>query len=73
MKKLIIVAGFSCQEKTQISKELAKKLGCIYVNKDSICKEFTDYVMKKTTSNAKEKQCLQGISYCGYERKKFDV
>lgn len=56
MKKLIIVAGFSCQEKTQISKELAKKLGCIYVNKDSICKEFTDYVMKKTTSNAKEKQ-----------------
>lgn len=56
MKSLIIVAGFACQEKTQIAKELAKKLGYAYVNKDSICKEFTEYVMKKTTASAKEKQ-----------------
>ena len=56
MKRLIIVAGISCQGKTQIAKELAKKLGYAYVNKDSICKEFTDYVMKKNTTSAKEKQ-----------------
>ena len=40
MKRLIIVAGISCQGKTQIAKELAKKLGYAYVNKDSICKEL---------------------------------
>ena len=56
MKRLIIVAGFSCQEKSQLAKELASTLGYAYVNKDSVCKEFTDYVMKKTTTSVKEKQ-----------------
>lgn len=55
MKKLIIVAGFACKEKTKFAKDLASKLGYAYVNKDSVCKELTDYVMKKTIS-AKEKQ-----------------
>ena len=56
MKKLIIVAGIACEEKKQIARQLAKQMGCAYVNKDSICKDFTDYIMKKNTSSQKEKE-----------------
>ena len=47
MKQLIVICGFSGSGKTTLGRALAKKLGYAFVDKDTVCEQFTNYILSK--------------------------
>lgn len=50
VKQLVIIAGCAGSGKTTVGKELARQLGYAYVDKDTVTREFTDYILNKLGS-----------------------
>ena len=49
--KFVIVCGFAGSGKTWLCKQLVKTLNYTYVNKDTICDGFTNYILKNEDAN----------------------
>lgn len=47
---LIIITGCAGSGKTTIGKELAKQLGFAYIDKDTVTREYTDFILTKLGS-----------------------
>lgn len=45
-QKLIIITGCAGSGKTTIGKALAKRLHYVYIDKDTVTREFTDYILE---------------------------
>lgn len=52
----IIVAGCAGAGKTTLGKEIAKKLDFAFVDKDTVCGDFTDFILTKTGGSAAERE-----------------
>lgn len=55
-KQLIIITGCAGSGKTTIGKELAKQLGYAYVDKDTVTRTFTDFILKKLGSSSGDRE-----------------
>lgn len=49
-RKLIVIAGCAGSGKTTVGKELAKQLGFAYIDKDTVTREFTDFILTELGS-----------------------
>lgn len=54
--QLIIITGCAGSGKTTIGKELARELGYTYVDKDTVTREFTDYILERSGSSKTDRE-----------------
>lgn len=55
-KRLIIVTGCAGSGKTTTGKELARQLGYAYIDKDTVTREFTDFVLIQKGSSEGDRE-----------------
>lgn len=55
-KSLIIIAGCAGAGKTTVGKELARRLGFAYIDKDTVTKEYTDFILTQLGSFAGDRE-----------------
>lgn len=56
VKQLIIITGCAGAGKTTIGKELAKQLNYAYVDKDTVTREYTDFILNKLGSSEGDRE-----------------
>lgn len=61
-RKLVIITGCAGSGKTTIGKTLAQKLGYCYIDKDTVTREFTDFILERSGSSKgdRESQLYRG-------------
>lgn len=55
-KQLIIITGCAGSGKTTVGTELAKQLGYAYVDKDTVTREYTDFILTKLGSSEGDRE-----------------
>ncbi len=53
---LVIIAGCAGSGKTTVGKELAKQLGFAYIDKDTVTREYTDFILSELGSFAGDRE-----------------
>lgn len=61
-RQLVIITGCAGSGKTTIGKTLAQKLGYCYIDKDTVTREFTDFILERSGSSKgdRESQLYRG-------------
>lgn len=54
--RLIIITGCAGSGKTTIGKELARDLGYTYIDKDTVTRDFTDFVLERSGSSKGDRE-----------------
>lgn len=54
--QLIIITGCAGAGKTTIGKTLAQKLGYCYIDKDTVTREFTDFILERSGSSKSDRE-----------------
>ena len=62
VRKLVIITGCAGSGKTTVGKTLAQKLGYCYIDKDTVTREFTDFILERSGSSKgdRESQLYRG-------------
>ncbi len=55
-KQLIVITGCAGSGKTTMGKELARQLGYAYIDKDTVTRDFTDYILVKSGSSRGDRE-----------------
>ena len=55
-RQFIIIAGCAGSGKTTVGRALAKRLGYVYIDKDTVTRDFTDFILIRLGSSANDRE-----------------
>lgn len=56
VRQLVIITGCAGSGKTTIGKTLAQKLGYCYIDKDTVTREYTDFILERSGSSKGDRE-----------------